>query len=90
MTRAHHCEVPTIEGGEFGFVEAFGDGKDGGIDEADAAVRVAAGDFTDTRIVFSEQVCDLVCASGDVIEERDQYPGMHPLADQPINFHKYW
>ena len=79
------AEVAPVEGRELRLVEPFGDGEDGGVDEADVGVGVAVAAFADTTVVGGHEVFDLERAGGDVVEEREPSAGaetaLRPVLD---------
>lgn len=52
MARADDAEVAPVKRGDFRLVQAFGDGDDGRIDEADVLVGVSGAEFSDSQVVI--------------------------------------
>ncbi len=66
---AHDCEVATVQRGEFGDVEAFGDRDDRGVDEPEPEIAVDADQLDRALVVDVDRVDDLEPAGGDRGEE---------------------
>ena len=65
---ADQAKVAPIEGGELGFVQAFRDGCDGRVNEADVRMGVPVAELTDSSVVVRLQLFDSVSTGDDVIE----------------------
>lgn len=62
--------MTAVQRGELGLAEAFDDGEDGGIDEADPGVRIAVNQVADSNIIFSLEILDNVRALDQVVNKR--------------------
>ncbi len=77
MPGTQEAEMAVIERCQLGFVEAFDDGEDGGVDKADVRVGTPITEVSDARVILGHQVVDEVGAHADVIEQRKENTGMH-------------
>ena len=70
VTRAQHAEVPSVEGGKLRFTEAFENGEDGCVHEANVSVGVCFTKLLNAIVVLLLKVLHSKSACPDVLQER--------------------
>ena len=85
MTRPEDTKVTMVQRGKLGFVEAFDDGQDRGIDESDVSVSVPFTDLEYPRVVRPLRLDYLECAGLDVAKKCNQDARMQTAGDKVVH-----
>jgi hypothetical protein len=86
VARAQDSEVAVVESCKLRLVEAFNDGKDGSVDEADVGIGVLLTDVKYPWIVAGLQLSYLKGTILDIAKERDQDTWVQTPGNQVVHF----
>jgi hypothetical protein len=85
VTRPKGGEVPVVERGELSLTESFDDGKDGGIDETEAQVRVLGKKLPDPFVVRANEIDDRERVALDICEKGNERARAKARFREPIH-----
>jgi hypothetical protein len=78
-----------IERRQLGFFQSLRDGQNGGVHEADVAIRVAMAEITHTLVVRRGEILHLVGAGRDILQKDHEHAGVETFVNPVVHFDQH-
>ncbi len=88
MTGPQQTEVAVIERRELRFIETFGHGQHGSVNEPDIGVCISITELTDTAVIAGGQALDLIRPGLHVGEQCHEDARTETAMNQVVDFHQ--